>query len=198
MVTPVELLITQHAHEVIIRGVRDGQRSGLECGGSLLVHDNRERPLVAYALPPGPSAERSPARVVTDASYQNDAIQRITRVHPRLAYAGDWHVHPTWMPVLSMTDRNTAAAILRGEARHREYVILLLGTARASARPIVVGFLARQGGLEAEIETVVVRRVPDDAPQVQRALGGSLVPWPMANGSSRPDPDHHRFPRPRL
>lgn len=190
------MLVTRQVVEAISAGVRDGQRDSLEYGGSLLAHESAERTLVAYALPTGPAADQSATRLRTDADYQNTAMVRVLRRLPALSYVGDWHVHPMWLPDLSLTDRRTAARILAEEAGHREHLVLLLGTARRGGEVHVLGFIARPGrGAEAAIETRSVRFVDDAGPEVLAALGREL-PSLRAVLATRSSPTGAGRPRP--
>lgn len=162
---------------MIRRGVAEGQRDALEHGGSLLAFEEGDTTLVAYALPTGPAAVRGPARLRTDAGFQNSAMGRISRACPCLTWVGDWHVHPMWLPRLSAVDRQTAAEILRNEAAHRSHLVLLLGTAPAWGDAMVLAFVARAAtGALAHVERVDLRSVQDDGPEVVRALGHPLRP----------------------
>lgn len=138
----MRLLVTTQVMREVSEATRRGRKERLELGGSLLAHDHKGEILVAYAIPTGPNADRGPGHVLTDASFQNTAIERIQRRFPRLTYAGDWHVHPIWLPKLSFTDLRTAEAILKDDGAHRERLVLLLGTAGQDGKPIVLAFLA--------------------------------------------------------
>lgn len=166
------LLVAQSAYDVVVEGVRRGKREALELGGSLLAYEGGEHPIILFAVSTGPNAKREPTRIQTDAAHQNRILTHLSEAYSKVAYVGDWHVHPMWMPELSSLDLETAGAILRTEARHRSELILLLGTARGSEPPVVLGFVARRGwGRRVLVESVEIERILDNGPEVTAVLG---------------------------
>lgn len=170
-----EISITEDAFEVIVQALRQAREESLELGGSLLVHEKEGRALVVYAVPTGPQAQRGPGHLRTDADFQNDAIRRVRAIWPGLSYAGDWHIHPMYLPELSGTDRATARAILNDDETRRDQLVLLLATARRDGPPVLLGFvvrLVRAGTLQ--IDKLPIARVAGDSPEVLAALGRPL------------------------
>jgi hypothetical protein len=141
-----------------------------------LAHEQDGEILVAYALPTGPEAERGPGHLRTDATFQNSALERLRQHCPQLAYVGDWHVHPMWMPYLSTTDRQTAGLILREDGAHRDRLLLLLGTMPPRGMPVIVGFVARllPVSRDLEVREVDLQIVADDSTEVRGHLGHPL------------------------
>lgn len=169
---PREILISEQAYDAVLDATDDGYSGDLETGGSLVCHDG-DVPLIAYALPPGPSASRGPAHVRTDADYQSAALGRVLRGCPGLSYAGDWHVHPMYLPSLSALDRATARAILLSERRGA--LVLLLGTFRPGHGPVLLGYVARLSKEQALLtEEVPLRLIDSDGPEVHARLGQPL------------------------
>jgi hypothetical protein len=170
------LLITEQAHDAVARAVGDGQKRGVELGGSLLAVEAGGVTLVAYALPTGPGADQGWGHIETDAAFQNGAITAARASFPQLVYVGDWHVHPMWLPELSATDRATARTILRDDAQGRDHLILLLGTAAPGKSPVVLGFRTALSARGVSVESRPLRRVADDSAEVKEHLGRALAP----------------------
>lgn len=172
-------LITEQAHADIARSVGVGQRKNVELGGSLLAIDattETEATLIVYALPTGPEADQGWGHIRTDATFQNRAIAAAQAWLPKLAYVGDWHVHPMWLPELSATDRRTARTILQEEGQARDHLILLLGTSMSGKSPVVLGFKVTLDGNGLLVEKVPLRCVADDSVEVTSRLGCALPP----------------------
>lgn len=171
----MRVLITQQARGEILAATGVGAQSGIELGGSIMAHEADGEILVAYALPVGPHAEQGPGHVRTDAAYQNAAIELVRRRYPALSYAGDWHVHPMWLPRLSATDERTARSILKDDGKSRDHLVLLIGTPPRQGKPVVVGFLARLGKPSGvDVEETKLEIVEDDSAEVRGHLGHAL------------------------
>lgn len=178
METITEVLITDDAFNALTQAVAQARMDGhRELGGSLLAHEQDGSVLIAYALPTGPKADRGTGHILTDAEFQNAAIQRVLRHQPRLRWVGDWHIHPGHLPELSSVDRRTARAILLDDGAQREHLVLLLGTASPRGAPMVVGFVARltrHGTVS--IAKAPITRVAGDGKDVLARLGRPLPP----------------------
>jgi proteasome lid subunit RPN8/RPN11 len=188
-----EILITAQVRDLLTAAVEDSYVDGDETGGSLLSHEDEAGTILVYALPPGPAPDRGPLHVRTDARYQGAALARVLRRCPGLRYAGDWHIHPMWLPELSATDRATALAILRGECRERGRVLLLLGTWQPGRGPVLLGFSGRMGAQGALAITELTLRVigPRDDDELRRRLGTRLPDLEEALGGPEPEPVAH-------
>jgi len=172
----MSILITRPAVEAIEAAIEAACADALEYGGSLLALDG-EQPLVAYALPTGPAARQGATHLTTDAAFQNQAIAAVRTHVPALAYVGDWHIHPMWLPNLSATDRATARAILTEDDATTSRLVLVLGTRRPDGQTSVHGFTAElddDGELQVEEQPLVI--VDHDDSEVVRRLGTTLPP----------------------
>lgn len=174
----MRILVTQQVHDTVMAATERGRSVGIEFGGSLLAVETDDSLLLAYALPTGEQAAQEYARLVTDAEFQNQTLQRVQERLPQLRYVGDWHVHPMWLPMLSATDCRTAGLMLEEELPHLARLVLLLGTARDGEPPVLCGFVVRRGEvvhspLVACIELTVVA---NDSAEVQQLLGSALPP----------------------
>jgi hypothetical protein len=173
----MRILITEQAREEILAATRQGSRTGLEFGGSLLAHEIDDEILVVYALPTGPRAEQGPGHVRTDAAFQNAAIARVQRRCPKLFYAGDWHVHPMWLPRLSPIDEHTALGILKDDGRDRDRIVLMIGTLPPKGEPVLVGFVAQlRTSQTLDVRAVDLEIVEDGSVEVRSHLGRPLDP----------------------
>jgi integrative and conjugative element protein (TIGR02256 family) len=103
----------------------------LETGGVLLgYHEDSGRDVVALeALGPGPDAEHRGRRFTPDPSWHSERIaQRYESSGRIITYLGDWHSHPTSMPVPSPLDLRTARRIARTpDARAPEPMMVIVG-----------------------------------------------------------------------
>lgn len=190
----MDILITEEAFAAIVDAVREGRRRRIELGGSLIAHEREGDILIAYALPTGPHAEQGPARVLTDAAFQNDAMSRVRAGAPELSYVGDWHIHPMWLPHLSAMDRDTAREILLGERAHRTDLILVLGTCAAGCEPQVLAFVAsldadsrlrvREQPIRRLATADVASRLGRTLPPLAELLAGEAAPPEMIEHGS--------------
>jgi len=171
-----EVEITDEAFGLIVQAAREAKAQDRELGGSLLAHEQDGRVLIAYAVPTGPSADRGPGHILTDAAFQNEAMRKIRLKLPVLRYIGDWHIHPMYLPDLSGRDRETARLILHDPDMGRKYLILLLATAPPGGAPVVLGFVARlsQRG-SVVIGKLPITRVARDSAAVISRLGHPLL-----------------------
>lgn len=170
----MKILITTQVRDEILAATREGLRKHLEFGGSLLAIESAGVTLIAYAVPTGPGASQGAGHIITDAGYQSHAVARVQASLPRLAYVGDWHVHPMRMPFLSGTDLRTAKAILEDPEVGRSSLVLLLGSLDLDDDPEVFGFVVRPVHNKTDAQPVSPSVVDLDAPEVVELLGKPL------------------------
>ncbi|MBK9265633.1 MAG: hypothetical protein IPM54_38320 [Polyangiaceae bacterium] len=188
-------MITEEAFEAIADAVDEGRRRRMELGGSIVALENKDHTLVAYAVPTGPRADQGPGHLRTDADFQNHALAAIRGRLPQLTYVGDWHVHPMWLPALSGTDQSTAERILREDGATRNHLLLLLGTAKAKAAPIVLAFMVRMDDAGfLQVDEIPLERVRRDSDAVVAQLGRPLPPLEelLADVKTGDTPVQHR------
>ncbi len=174
----MRILVTQQVHDTVMAATERGRSVGIEFGGSLLAVETDDSLLLAYALPTGEQAAQEYARLVTDAKFQNQTLQRVQERIPQLRYVGDWHVHPMWLPMLSATDCRTAGLMLEEELPHLDRLVLLLGTARDGEPPVLCGFVVRRGEAVHSplVSCIELTVVANDSAEVQQMLGSALPP----------------------
>ena len=184
----MDIAITRQAHDAIARATRTGHAERAEHGGSLLAFEDAGGTLLAYALPTGPEASQGGSHLLTDATFQNDAIDRARARYPGIEYVGDWHVHPMWLPSLSSTDLTTARRMLVDELPGRDHLVLGLGTMQTGAAPVVLGFVVTEDGARwVRAEAAELRIVEDDSVEVISRIGEDrLAPLSAVLASAAP------------
>lgn len=114
---------------------------GLETGGILLGHDNNGKVRITVAGAPGPSAVREPMRFLRDLDFSQRLADRAWRTD-QSQWLGEWHSHPTSVPVPSSVD-------LGSYAKHLSDAELSFGRFIS----IIVGVVAQRSAVAAWVVT---------------------------------------------
>ncbi len=103
----------------------------LETGGVLLGYGDLEGSdvVVVDVLGPGPRAEHGRSGFHPDSRWQAEQVAARYEASDRIVtYLGDWHSHPTSLPLPSEVDAGTARRIARDRAaRASEPLMVILG-----------------------------------------------------------------------
>lgn len=119
-------------HDALDQAVSDARdMTPDETGGVLLGYWAREHTeaVITSIVGPGPRAEHRSDGFRPDPEFHEDAISHAYRESAgRVTYLGDWHSHPTGLPVPSEKDRRVLRRIAREPAaRAPRPLMLILG-----------------------------------------------------------------------
>lgn len=129
----------------------------LETGGLLVGYMTEQGPVVTALIGAGTNAIATATSFLPDAHAQQIELNDIySRTQGQDTYLGDWHSHPTGLPMMSRRDRRTLTSIAR-HSRARLSRPTMLIAAGAQGRWELGAFIAERRFLGVSIDRIAIR-----------------------------------------